>query len=785
MLVLASGYLSYRSLSSIVTSIHKATVRDQKLSLIKSIATNLEQGEQSIRLFSFSKDKKDLQPYQQFLVTIDSNLEALREAGKDNPQLLLNIDTISILIDDKIEVWSEILSLNNAHFANQYLDSISNQLEQKVLNDSLRKNRSVIKKIFKRQKKIDLDEEKMISDIKQIKEEREEHVAKIIRKEKQLAANNSLITERLYSLIKKMEDEEKNKLKIKLASADDLAFQTYLWIGWIAISGTISALLVIFVLSRYLKRSSAYQKALIASKKEAESLARTKERFIANVSHEIRTPMGIIAGFVDQLIKKPLEKSTKNKLKIIKSSSDHLVNIINDILDFSKLESGKMKLFSKHFQIDKVIDEIKLLFESNAAENNIRFEISKNISLPSVLFGDQLRLKQIMINLIGNAIKFTHKGEVQVFLSAENFSANNFDLVLRVEDTGIGIDSNDLDLIFQDFIQTEDINSNNSGTGLGLSIVKHLIDLHKGTIDVQSQKNKGTVFTCLIPYQIGDASKTEQIILSKTKVPDFLSNLKFLCVDDEPYNRKLCQLILEKWQLSCGEATNGLEAIEKIKTINYDVVLMDVRMTGMDGFETTKYIREKLRLSPDDVKIVLITATTFSEKVTNELIKQGINGYLPKPFTEGQLLHLLNSIFDRKTEQDSENTKKNVKKPEQKHEAKHIDLAELYRIAENDEIFVSEMLVKFIESFESGMKKIDEAIQEEDREKIAEMVHKLESPCRHIGAYNLLDFLKKMETVVKKFNKLSEIKDYFISIKAEFSEVKREIEKNLFEISNK
>ncbi len=781
LLVLASGYLSYKSISSIVSSIRNETGQNQKLNLIKSIATNLEKGEQSFRVYTYSKDEKDLKPYKDFLENIDNDINALKEAGKDNPKFQQNIDTISDLIEKKIQVWDEILSLYNSKVADQYLDTLSKKLESKVENDSLRKNRSIFKKIFQRKKKVDIDEGEMISGIQQMKSEGQLQSNRIREKEKQLAGTNSQITEQLYNLIKKMEDEESLKLKLKAGEADKLARETYRWIGWIAVSGTISALLVIFVLSRYLRRSRAYQRALVASRQEAENLAKTKERFIANVSHELRTPMSIISGFLDQILKNPLEKNLESTLRIIKSSSDHLVRIIGDILDFSKLQSGKMKLEPIHFRILDVLEEVYLLFTAVANENGNSLTYESDQNLPPVLYGDPLRLKQILINLVGNAIKFTHNGQIRFVVNADKINEDHFNMNILVEDTGIGIDAEHLDVIFQDFTQAEKSTSRMyGGTGLGLSIVKQLIDLQQGTIKVKSEKNKGTSFTCTIPYQTGDESKIDKFKSGQLELPENLKNLKVLCVDDEIYNRKLMISIFEKWNLTCSEAGNGLEALEKIKSNHFDVLFVDVRMPGMDGFEVAKFVRENLGLKMEEVAIILSTAITISKEDQQKYLMQGINGYIPKPFTEEQLLLTLKSVL--KPDRAFQKNESSGQIRQETESSNHVDLEELYRFADQDKAFVKEMLEKFIESFEVGYQNLVSAVKNESRKQISDIAHKMVSPCRHIGARALVTGLKKIEKMADENTSFSMIGENLDAIRGEFGEVKQQIESHLANI---
>ena len=252
-----------------------------------------------------------------------------------------------------------------------------------------------------------------------------------------------------------------------------------------------------FIIVRYVRKTHVYQIALQSSRDEAEKLARTKELFMANMSHEIRTPVTAISGFTEQLLHEPLDEYTTHALKIIKSSSDHLANIINDILDFSKLQNGKLALEKVHFTIAQILEDVYALFERQAIRNNTRLSYSKSQDTPDVLLGDPYRLKQIIINLVSNSVKFTRNGEVHFSVNCIKKESSEIELVLEVTDTGIGIDESKIDFIFEDFTQEEMSTSRKyGGTGLGLSIVKKLIELHNGTIECVSRKNQGTKITC-------------------------------------------------------------------------------------------------------------------------------------------------------------------------------------------------------------------------------------------------------------------------------------------------
>jgi signal transduction histidine kinase/FixJ family two-component response regulator len=746
-LVLALGYLAYTSMSSILQSVTRESKPDLKLTMIKMLATDLEQAGNSVRLYAYSHDERDLRPYYDLVTGIDAKISELDYAGQGSPEFSAYIDTISSLVEQKILIWNEMLPLYTVKQAEVYLDTISKELENKMVSDSLRKSRNIFKKIFQRQEKVDLDEQKMIRDIEQARQVDSARSLQIRNKELRLAEASSRLTQQFYDLVKRMEVSDYRSRREKAAEADMMAAETYRWIGWFSLSATLSLLLVIFIITRYIRRSHTYQQALVRARNEAETLAKAKEMFVANVSHELRTPMNVISGFVNQLLKKPQNEENEETLKIIKSSSDHLVRIVNDILDFSKLESGKMVLEPVNFHTGAIFNELMLLFQNSVREKDIRFEVEVGEEVPEYLYGDSIRLKQILINLAGNAIKFTEKGSVKISVQAENQVAGHLDLKIAVADTGIGIAQDKLDLIFEDFTQAESGTTQRyGGTGLGLSIVKKLVDLHAGEIQVNSLPDEGATFICRLPYKKGKNVEAPAESQSAFAIPKAISSLRILVVDDEVYNRKLVGSILNKWGIGFREAGSGEAALDIAGREKFDLVLMDNRMPGMDGLETTRNMRKTIEKDPEQLAIVSFTAATVSLDQKKEYKKAGIHHFLAKPFTEEEFLQLLLNLRGMKPdeierfEQDSPTEKKTeVTEPD------ILDLNQLYRVAGGDESFVEEMLLKFIESFDSGYAQMIEGIDQKAYKDAGDAAHKLASPCRHIGADHLLSILKAIE----------------------------------------
>jgi CheY-like chemotaxis protein len=336
---------------------------------------------------------------------------------------------------------------------------------------------------------------------------------------------------------------------------------------------------------------------------------------MANMSHEIRTPVTAISGFTEQLLHEPLNETVNGSLKIIKSSSDHLLRIIDDILDFSKLQNNKLTLEKVHFSIARLIDEVYALFEKQASVNNTLLSFSLSQDTPPVLLGDPFRLKQIMINLVSNSVKFTRNGSVHFSVGIVGKNDDKIDLLMEFTDTGIGIDESKIDIIFEDFTQAEMSTTRKyGGTGLGLSIVKRLVELHQGTIDFNSRKNQGTKIICRLPYLKGDEKELKKEMPPTLSIPDPILGMRFLIVDDEEYNRLLFKKILDRWKIRFTESVSGVEALELLKEEKYDLLFMDMRMPGIDGFKTARFIRDEMDIKESDMPIVIVSAAPLTDE---------------------------------------------------------------------------------------------------------------------------------------------------------------------------
>jgi two-component system CheB/CheR fusion protein len=362
----------------------------------------------------------------------------------------------------------------------------------------------------------------------------------------------------------------------------------------------------------------------------AEEALKFKQQFLSNMSHEIRTPMNSIVGFTNVILKTALNQNQKEYIEAIKKSGESLIILINDILDLAKVDAGKISFSNSPFNLEESIADIFNLLAPKCQEKNLQFTKKHNPSIPKTLLGDAVRLRQIILNLIGNAIKFTNQGEVGMTVEIINEDEAKITLEFAIKDSGIGISEDRLEHIFHNFEQASyEINNEYGGTGLGLSIVKQLVELQGGSLFVESKLGEGSTFGFVMTF-----FKTTQTLSKKpTLVLDTnhkIQKIKVLVAEDIELNQILIKIILADFGFECDIAENGKIVIEKLKENQYHIILMDLQMPEMNGFETTNYIRNQLKLN---IPIIALTADVTSIDV--EKAKEiGMNDYISKPIDE-------------------------------------------------------------------------------------------------------------------------------------------------------
>lgn len=369
--------------------------------------------------------------------------------------------------------------------------------------------------------------------------------------------------------------------------------------------------------------------------KEANSAVQSKADFLSTMSHELRTPLNSVIGMTQLLLNSPYSKDQEENIRIINFSALNLHMLINDILDFSKLESDKLSLEAISIDLNKLITEISSGMRFQAREKGLELVVETDSLIGKHgIITDPTRITQIIHNLLGNAIKFTNSGKVTLKLEADKIADGLIDITFSVTDTGIGINAKQKESIFEAFTQASSSTTRNfGGTGLGLAIVKRLLLLFKSDINVSSVEGQGSEFSFKITFRTHN--EIENLVDGKIEIKYNLPDLKVLVVEDNPLNSLLLKKIFHNWNNVPVFASNGYEAIEKVKVSHYDVILMDIHMPILDGYETTRVIRSMPDMAKSGIPIIALTAS--SGDLVDKIIDAGMNDFINKPFNSDEL----------------------------------------------------------------------------------------------------------------------------------------------------
>ncbi|MEO8238440.1 MAG: response regulator [Flavobacterium sp.] len=398
-------------------------------------------------------------------------------------------------------------------------------------------------------------------------------------------------------------------------------------------------LVLIFTLYKNIVIKKKANEELLKAKEIAEEASLLKTQFISTISHELRTPLYGVVGITDMLLDEHKELSTSQYLSSLKFSARYLLSLVNDVLQINKIEENRVVLENSAFNIREEINMIKNSLSFLSRKNNNQILVNIDSDIPQDLISDKLRLGQILMNLVSNALKFTKNGEVVIIANLVKIEQDNYFIEFQIKDNGVGIAIADQSKVFDKFVQVGKKEEDYQGTGLGLSIVKKLLQLFGSTISLKSDIGEGTLFTFIIPFQY--SSEKAQIITDEIN-PDFESNnlYKILIVEDNIINQLITKKIIEKNNYKCSVVNDGFSAIDLLQKEDFDIVLMDINMPLMNGFETTKRIRSIGILTP----IVALTAFDKDE-IADEAVSSGMNDIIIKPFEPEKLFKIINNLI--------------------------------------------------------------------------------------------------------------------------------------------
>ena len=481
------------------------------------------------------------------------------------------------------------------------------------------------------------------------------------------------------------------------------------------------------------------------AKERAEDADQLKSAFLANMSHEIRTPLNAILGFSRLLINKEISDIQKHEYsEYITNSANNLLNLIRDIIDVSKIEAGKIDIEKDICYVNKILNELKIAFEKEKENKGDDIELLLKMADPDpnlAIYTDPFRFNQILINLLGNALKFTKTGSIEFGYIKPGKDYLQF----YVKDTGIGIPMDKRELIFSRFGQIVNKKIKNpGGTGLGLSITRHLVQKLGGEIWYESELNIGTTFSFTLPIGNINLNKEQQRLTSEGQQEKIENELNILAVEDDPLNMILLidTLTVYANKVKIDKAVNGREALKKLKVKDYDLIIMDVRMPELDGYETTKYIREKLTKPKCEIPILGLSAHAIKKEIEEGKLA-GMNEFLSKPINPKKLIEKIHKLTHVKSLNQINSVQKKKKKEEKSNLI--LDLSFFENLFKNDRSKINKTLLTYLKEIPLQLESMKSAFKNEQFENLRLLAHSMKSTFKYIGRDDLSEVAKQIE----------------------------------------
>ena len=808
-----AGFIAFKSTRQLVNSLVTLTQPNPKLARLEMALSAATDAENSIRLYSLTHKNYDFLAYKSSITQVDTNIRALSNLMDDDPAQRKRLRSVKSLVNQKMRNIAAFIefkrirdslisaSLNWDQLALDANDSIKLKLLTRttdittfdtiyIQKAAASTNATVKRKFFdrilglnKQKPKVEpsksiprvLAKTRTIIDssyvpvkdttyIGRIKKMYYQSVQKQVdtdaelnRREAKLISLNSRMISQLLEIIGILKKAEQVQQEAGAIAASDIGNRAIMIISYVAGAALLTVILFTLYIFHGIRKNTLLNHELVLAKQHAEQLASVKEEFLANMSHEIRTPLNAIIGFSERLSQTELDKRQNEFISAVQKSSDLLLATVNDILDFSKIEAGKLRIDAIPFEPAAIVREVWDVLQLHAEKKHLTLQYDTAGIDGLFVTGDPIRLKQILINLTGNGIKFTDSGFVKIICSREDIGEN---IILRyqVADTGMGIDVDKQDLIFDAFSQADASSTRRfSGTGLGLAICKKLVALQNGTIFVESQPDEGSVFTVVIPYLPAAAESVIYVkqVAGKPNIEQ-IKDKHLLLVDDDEYNLQLTRMMLEEWGIHFDEVRNGLDAMEMVLRNHYDIVLTDIHMPEVSGLQLTRYIRSIEDEQKSSIPVIAFTADVMRDDLDNYL-KAGINDFLLKPFTSAQVLDKILTVLGVDYESLAINEKTVVAgEPETASEAiNHEEMApeiiSLRRFTGDDSNALKKVIQLFLENGEINLKTINDSLANgNDYHEIGELAHKMLTPFSQLGDNPVVPILVNLERLIEE-----------------------------------
>lgn len=757
------------------------TSDNQQIIKISNAIANLYASEAVGRNSILTGSSADYAEYNKLLDSVNSEIEAIKVEG-DTIQLG-KLNDIQILLKRKRNSINEIIKFRNFYNKESTFDRAVSRIYK--VKDSLVQNVKPVKFTKKSQYTEFLNSiltEKQLDSLGRLQLSNdslamafEGVLTKIIikdnklkyqlfKKEQKMLDENRVISDQLRIVLSSLEKQilEKSYAKINESKvAIDKTLKTIAWVGAITFF-----LLIIFasIILRDLTINQKYRDQLEKLNSEKEDLLRSKMMLLATVTHDIQTPLGSVIGFSDLLKNTEINSKQNQYLDNIKHSSNYILKLVNDLVDFSKLENDRIKIDKVSFNFKDLIESTCKPLEPNAENKGIELNWDVEEKLDNHYISDPYRLKQILTNLISNAIKFTQEGSVEVSAKIEDGN-----IEVSVLDTGIGIAKNKQKAVFKEFTQAHSgIEKKFGGTGLGLTIAKKMLRLLDGKIRLDSEENKGSIFTITIPAIKSGVQKVDEKQEVVDSEYDFLRNKRILIVDDDAMQLSLMKEIFANYPVKVTTLVDASKVRNLLEHEQFDLVLSDIQMPNIDGFELVRIIRNNNNKKISSIPVIALSGKRNLNP--EDFTSKGFTAFHPKPLKLEELLQLIKSIFD------GEPMNVFVQVSEAKQEETLFDLTSLNKFTQNDRDSLKLILDTFISSVAENKLILENALRDLDFSKMAETAHKMIPMLKQMEVYTISDLLEPIEDNALNVEK-SQLKDYFDVIFDKLDELVIELRK--------
>jgi len=760
-------------------------LNNQQLVLVSEIATELYQTENIGKQFIQSGDTLDLNRYKTQIKNIQNSIQTLRSTYADST-MKVEMDSISILLSKKSNNLEELLKLRSRNQNTSYYKEVINELKKvdpsfnepdydtRFANLEPHQRRVLIRliefsKTENNESSSSLSADSLVASVKKVLNELEQQnnafKAVINKKENELLTNDVTLNQQLRSLLSAIELEERGASLDKVQTSQLMLNEISTIIIAVGIAFILLILFFLVLILKDVSRSQRYRLELEEAKVFTESLMKRREQFMATITHDLRSPLNTVIGYTDLMEKSGLNNKQEHYLSHLKKSSEYILHLVNDLLDLSKLEAGKMLVEKIRFNPKNLLEETFYNTLPDPAIKNLKYSVVTSENSDCEVLSDPFRLKQILSNLLTNAYKFTESGEITASLSLKKEIEDSHILIIAIKDTGIGISKAKQEDIFEEFSQEHAaIEKKYGGTGLGLAITKQITSLLKGNIELISSPGKGSEFIIRIP--VTKLTNTSPGLAPAILEEVDLNGKRVLVVDDESSQLALTKELIKAKGMVCDTAINGKEALRLLKTAHYDLVLTDIQMPEMDGFELVAAIKEDKNIAG----IPVIAASGRTDVDHNRYTEAGFTCNILKPYRPNDLLLKIGEIFKIELKNEA-----SVLKKDDGNLNPRYSLSEISQFAGDDPIALNTILNAFIDSTKLNLEEILKEAEVANWERVAQISHRMLPMFKQLHADEIVIKLTDLEHKKKNVLEISFIKKVLLDVEVLLKELQNEI----------